>query len=447
MRAATAKPAMSAAGIGLLALGGGLVMLALILLPLARGGGGSNPTAAGAPSVDPHRTTNANIAFWEQRVTADPADFGAYNRLAMGYIQRGRETGDVANYTSAEAAVRASLAELPGDNYTAYALEAYLQNVRHDFAGSIETARKASLLDPADTYAPMVIGDNLAALGHYNRAFDAFNELVNDAPNLSTFSRLAQVHEIRGDLKNADGAWKNAIALDAGGNPESTAWAHTQYGNFLYNQGHTDDAGTQYGAALAAFPGYIHALAGQANVAAAEGDHGRAIDLYTQVTNRQPLPQYVAVLGDIYAAAGKQAEADRQYALIGAIEQLYQANGINVDLQMSLFFADHDRQIDEAVRQAMGALQAQPDSIYTADAAGWALYKAGRFEEALTYSQRALSQGAQDANVYYHAGMVHKALGNSAAAREELAHALAINPHFSPLQAPIAQQALVELGG
>ena len=365
----------------------------------------------------------------------------------MGYIQRGRETGDVSSYTSAEAAVQASLGSLPGDNYTAYALKAYLQNVRHDFAGSLETARYAATVNSGDSFAPLVIGDNELALGDYDAAFEAFNSLANTSPSLSTFSRLAHIYEIRSDLRNAEGAWKNAIGLDAGQNLESTAWAHSQYGTFLFNQGRIDDAGAQYGTALEALPGYIHALAGQANLAAAKGDYDRAIELYAVVTNRQPLPQYVAALGDIYAVTGQQAEADKQYALIGAIEQLYQANGINVDLQTSLFFADHDTQIDEAVRQAMGALEAQPDSIYTADAVGWALYKAGRYDEALTYSDRALSQGTQEATLFYHAGMIQKALGNDAAAREALAHALAINPHFSPLQAPIAQRALAELSG
>lgn len=447
MRAATAKPAASLSGIGMLVLGGGLVLLALIGLVRANGGGDTNPTAAALSVADPYGATSANIAFWEQRVAADPADFTAHNRLAMGYIQRGRETGDVSNYTSAEAAVQASIASVPGDNYTAYALKAYLQNVRHDFAGSIQTARHAATLDPADSFAPLVVADNELALGNYDIAFEAYNALANESPSLSSFSRLAQSYEIRGDLRNAEGAWKNAIGLDSGQNLESTAWVHTQFGTFLFNQGRIGDADERFSTALEAFPGYIHALAGQANVAAAEGDYDRAIEQYRQVTNRQPLPQYVAALGDIYAVNGQQAEADRQYALIGAIQQLYVANGINVDLQMSLFFADHDQQIDEAVRHATGALEAQPDSIYTADAIAWALYKADRYDEALTYAERALAQGTQDASVFYHAGMIQKALGNDAAAREALGHALAVNPHFSPLQAPIAQQSLAELGG
>jgi len=428
-------------GVFLLIAGASIAMLAIALL-LANRGSGTAPAAplAGAQS------TEAGIAFWEARVRQDPADFTAYNHLASAHIQRGRETGDVSEYTRAQAATDASLKSLPGDNYTAYALRAYLENVRHDFQTSMATALQAEQLNANDPYAPSVLGDDQLALGRYEAAFQTYSSLVQAAPGLSTFARMAQIYEIRGDVGNADDAWKNAIETDAGDNAEATAWAHTQSGSFLFNQGRLDEADGRYAEALRAYPGYIHALAGQASVAAANGDYERSIDLYTQVTERQPVPQYVAALGDVYAVAGEQEQAQRQYALIDAIEQLYQANGINVDLQMSLFLSDHDLNISGAAEQALAVRRAQPDSVYTADAVAWALYKAGRYNEALPYADAALALGTRDAGFFYHAGMIQKALGNAAAARDDLQTALHVNPHFSPLQAPLAQQALSELG-
>jgi tetratricopeptide (TPR) repeat protein len=443
--ATTRRPRKTLSGLALALIGGALVAFSIARI-VATGGGGSNSPAAGA-AADPYAATSATIAFWETRVHSDPADFTAYNHLAEGYVQRGRETGDVGDYTRAQAAVDGSLASIPGENYTAYALKAYLQNVRHDFTGSMATALHSERLNSADPYAQSVVGDDQVALGQYDAAFQTYSALVQQSADLTTFSRMALIYEIRGDLPNAEGAWKNALASDAGGNPEGTAWAHTQYGAFLFNRDRLDEADTQYAEALKGYPTYIHALAGQASLAAARGDYSRSIDLYTQVTQRQPLPQYVAALGDVYAVAGKQTQADRQYALIGAIEQLYQANGVNVDLQMSLFYADHDTSISSAAQQALAVRQAQPASIYTADAVAWALYKAGQFDQALTYANAALAMGTQDASLFYHAGMIQKALSNSSAARDDLQKAIAINSHFSPLQAPIAQRALSELGG
>ena len=443
MRAATTRPATTSfGGIALLISGAALVALSIALL--LRSGGGDSTPAAG--TLDPYAATNGAVAFWEARLDADPADFTAANRLAGAYIQRGRETGDISDYTRAQAAVDASLASLPGNNYSGYATKAYLENVRHDFMTSLATAQHANSLRPDDPYARSVIGDDLLALGRYDEAFDVYAALVEESPDVSTFSRMAQIYEIRGDLPNAEAAWENALELDAGLNAETSAWARTQFGMFLFSQGRLDEATTRYASALEAYPDYIHALAGQAALAAANGDYDESIALYAQVTARQPLPQYVAALGDVYAVAGQQSDADRQYELIAAIEELYAANGVNTDLQIALFNADHDTNIGEAVQGALAVLQEQPESIYAADAVAWTLFKAGQPEEALPYAETALAQGTQDASLFYHAGLIQKALGQDDAARASLQTALDINPHFSPLQAPIAQQALAGLG-
>src|SRR5437764_8843706 len=44
------------------------------------------------------------------------------------------------------------------------------------------------------------------------------------------------------------------------------------------------------------------------------GDYGEATSLYEQVVARQPTPEYVSALGDVYRAAGRPDDADRQYA-------------------------------------------------------------------------------------------------------------------------------------
>ncbi|NJN44081.1 MAG: tetratricopeptide repeat protein [Anaerolineae bacterium] len=80
--------------------------------------------------------------------------------------------------------------------------------------------------------------------------------------------------------------------------------------------------------------------------------------------------------------------------------------------------------------------------IYGYDAAAWASYKNGQLDQAEVWISEALKLGTQDAKLYFHAGMIALGQGQVEIAREHLNQALAINPHFDPLQARIAQENL-----
>ena len=163
------------------------------------------------------------------------------------------------------------------------------------------------------------------------------------------------------------------------------------------------------------------------------------------MVSRYPLPQYVIALGDLYRVAGDSAQAERQYALVRVEEKLFQANGVNVDLELAQFDADHGdpRAALAAARTEWG----RRHSILVADALGWALHANGRDAEALRYATFATKLGYRNALLYFHRGMIEKALGDVTAARRDLREALDINPHFSILYSPVASKALAALGG
>jgi hypothetical protein len=58
----------------------------------------------------------------------------------------------------------------------------------------------------------------------------------------------------------------------------------------------------------------------------------------------------------------------------------------------------------------------------------------------------ALAQGTRNATLRYHAGMIEHAVGNDVAARRWLRDALALDPHFDVVQAPVARATLRSLG-
>jgi len=115
---------------------------------------------------------------------------------------------------------------------------------------------------------------------------------------------------------------------------------------------------------------------------------------------------------------------------------------------MALFLADHPSKEgpnEEAVDQAFNAYETHPNSVYTADALSWALYKAERNEEALTYSEQAVRLGSQDPTLLFHAGMIHFRAGKHETARGYLQRVVETNPKFSLLYASEAATTLEEL--
>lgn len=420
-----------------------VLALGLFVIPALSGDGSKSGDAASTESTESAR--DAVIAFWEERAGAHPDDFVAQNKLALAYIQRARDTGDVTDYTLAQTAVDASLSAAPEDNYDALMLLASLQVTRREFALALETARSAMLLDASDTFAKAITGDALLGLGDYDAALETYRELVELSPGLTSFSRLAHIHELRGDAPAAEAAWENAFNTDDRRRPENTAWARVDHGHYLFRQGNLAGAAEQYQAALEAFPGYVHALAGRGRVAAATGLYDEAIDLYEQVAGAQQVLEYVAALGDVYLATGREADAQRQYDLVATIDSLYRESGMNTDVQMALFLADHGLRLDEAVDQAFGGYETHPNNIYTADALSWALHKTEQDEEALTYSEQAVRLGSHDPALLFHAGMINFRAGNHETARGYLQRVLNTNAKFSLLHASEAAATLEEL--
>ena len=119
------------------------------------------------------------------------------------------------------------------------------------------------------------------------------------------------------------------------------------------------------------------------------------------------------------------------------IERLLRANGVKTDLETALFDVDHGIRPHASLALARLAQRERP-SIDGDDVLGWALARTGHCGEALHYSKRSLRLGTLDSLKLFHRGMIERCLGHRADARKWFARALALNPHFSLLWAPVA---------
>src|SRR5205085_10677768 len=171
-------------------------------------------------------------------------------------------------------------------------------------------------------------------------------------------------------------------------------------------------------------------------VEAARGRYAHAIRLERRAVDTIPLPQFVTTLGDLEHVTGHERLARRQYALIGVIQRLLAANGVNTDLETALFDVDHGVRLYHTLALARLARRERP-SIDGDDVLAWALARTGHCGEALHYSKRALRLGTLDSLKSFHRGMIERCLGHRTGATQWFTRALEFNPHFSLLWAPV----------
>ena len=387
---------------------------------------------------------DARITFFEHRAAADPLDFLSVNHLAAQYLQRARETGDVADYQRADFAASRSLQLVPSDNYADLVSLAAVRLVQHDYAAAERLADQATSLRPAKPAAIGVLADAQIGLGRYDDAEQTLAKMLEAESGLPELSRLANLAFLRGDRINAVVFWRQAIERSQGLPIENLAWARVQLGVTYFALGDLSQAASQHEKALDLYPGYPHALAGLAQVRAAERRWDEAIALNSAVIASLAQPSYVVALGDIYAASGQPEKADEQYALVQAIASLFRANGINTDLQIALFYLDHDLEVQRALAMATASYQAAP-SVFAADALAWALYKNGRLEEAAGYASEATALGTLEPSFHFHAALISQALGDGKATANHLQRLSELNPRFSASQAGLATALLAEM--
>lgn len=382
-------------------------------------------------------STAAFVQALQAKLGANAKDEHAWLLLGLAYQQRARETGDPTYYTKSQGSLERALALDPTDPF-AYSGLGSLALSRHRFAEALALGEKAHALAPTVARNYGVIGDAEIELGRYRDAFHDFDVMNRFRPDLSSYARISYGRELRGDTAGAVKAMK--LAVDAAtGAKEPTAWTHVQLGKLYFNHGRYGLALRELRLANTIFPEYAYGLDAQAQVQAALGHMQRAVALERDAVDAIPLPQYVAALGDLYRITGRPALARRQYALIGAIERLLRANGVKTDLEIALFDVDHGIAPEHALALARIGHRDRP-SIDGDDVLAWALARNGRCAEALPYSRAALRLGTQDALKFFHRGMIERCLGRQPVARTWFRRALALNPHFSPIWAPVARR-------
>src|SRR5262245_51279959 len=269
------------------------------------------------------RSTDQAILLDQRLIRRSPNSSAAYLRLGDGYIQKSRQTGDLSYLALAEQALRRSLELSPGNAGAARHL-AYVFSSRHEFREAAAQAQRAIDLDPRDSHAYGVLGDALLELGKYDDAARAFQTMRSLDGSLYSLSRLSGLKSLRGDPAGAIADLERAVVAghSSGAPPESIAWAEWQLGAEHFSVGDLGAAEARYLGALRTYPNYYRAMAGLAQIRAAQGRYEEAIELYRKALGVIPLPEYASALGDLHTKLGRTEDAKKSYQLVEYIGRL-----------------------------------------------------------------------------------------------------------------------------
>lgn len=378
------------------------------------------------------------IQAYRDEIRKDPKVPGHHALLGQMLIQKARETGDTALYDQAEAAVSQAL-QLDAKNIHALIARTTLLNARHAFAASLQLARELYQQHPQMHKLLFAIGDAQLELGNVAEAEKAFADLERKDVEAYLLSRRARLAELKGDMKQAIALMQKARAEEAESQVSRVAgaWYEARLGEMHFNQGHLDAAATHYEAARKINPTYGVALAGLGRIQAARGKLDEAVEWYKQAVTHYADLHVLAELGDLYARTGNAFLARLNFDKLEQVGRKQPAFA----RELALYFANHDKDLPEALALARKDLAVRKD-ILAYDTLAWALHKNGQHAEAAKAMGEALKLGTQDASLFYHAGLIELALGNKEQGQSYLKRALALNPYFSLTQAEKAQQAL-----
>ena len=260
--------------------------------------------AGGSASID------RRIGDLQRRLRREPSSPEAWLTLGEAWVRKAREEADPGLYRSAEDCARAALA-LARDSQRAHRLLGLVLLEDHRFEEARRLAEALVARAPDDAAAHGVLSDALLELGRTDEAAHAAQRMMDLKPNLPAYVRASYLLWLRGDVA---GALESArLAVDAGGEAESRAWARTQAALLRWSRGDLDGADAELERALAEAPEHAAAMVARGRVALSRRDFAAARAWLERAHRRAPLPETAWLLGDARAASGDEAGAREAY--------------------------------------------------------------------------------------------------------------------------------------
>ncbi len=238
---------------------------------------------------------------------------------------------------------------------------------------------------------------------------------------LHLYPKFDEARLILGTLLVRDKQYDTAIAYFRSLNKASPLYidAQRQAATLLEEEGQSEEAAAIL-EGLYKDHGDVNALITIGDIYRNKEDYSGAIAAYDRAASAiggKKIPEkywgLLYVRGMAYERTGQldKAERDLKAALAYQPDHPYLLN------YLGYTWADHGRNLKEAIRMLEKAAALQPDDGPITDSLGWALYKAKRYEEAVPHLEKAVSLLPYDSEINAHLGDAYWQNGRHSEAR------------------------------
>jgi tetratricopeptide (TPR) repeat protein len=307
----------------------------------------------------------------EARSNADRAP--AMKRLGWAFITKARLSYDPGYYKLGEQCALCVRSK-NGDDPDALLLQGHILQSLHKFKDGEPIARElVTIRNEAVDYG--LLGDVLMEQGRLTEAVGAYQKMIDLRPDLQSYTRVAHMRWLKGDLDGAIEVMWMAVTSGNSRDPEPTAWAYTRLGSYELQAGDTESAVKSSEIASQFVENYAAALLLRGRILLAQDNAQDAVEFLERAAALARLPEYEWMLADTLRGAGKTQAAEE------VERSLIRHGAINDPRTFALYLATRGQQIQQALKLAEKELHTRAD-VFTMDALAWALHASGRISEA-----------------------------------------------------------------
>ena len=289
---------------------------------------GSTPPREDQPSSATFTTSqeglDSTVVAMTARLASEPTDSEAAVRLADAWLRQARVLNRGSLAIQAEAVLERVITRHHAD-YLARRMRATVYLAQHRFAEAILEAERCRALRANDPVIDGILGDAHLELGDREKAFDAFDRMLAQRPDATSYARASYAHELQGDISGALTLMNMADSATSAHDVESQAWHAAQLAHLHFTARDLTAAAREFARADALFPGHPFAVIGLARLDVSAQRPTDALARLAPRLETAPTSDDFQLAGDAYAQLGQLDDARRHHALAAALAQAEKA--------------------------------------------------------------------------------------------------------------------------